>query len=134
VVGPSPVLPARWLLAATVLVLPSDCRDRYREELRTEIAELGAASQLPQAVSLLVGSFALRSALTARDVPAVAGPRKSLLCRIGRHRYVVRPGDNPELKGRGYLQCVRCGKQHDPPTYHANSGSGIGWGGPAPTG
>lgn len=125
-IGPRPVLPARWLIAATVAVLPAGSRDRYREELRTEIAELGAAAQLPQAVSLLVGSIALRNAMTARDLPESAGPRRPLLCRLGRHRYAVHQGDNPELPGRGYLHCVRCGKSKDPPVFGPASATTLG--------
>ena len=68
-----------------------------------------------QAGSLLVGAFALRKALQAREVPLQATPPKGLLCRVGRHRYVRRQDDNPERRGRPYLRCVRCGNRFDPP-------------------
>ena len=50
-IGPHPIGPARGLIALTVLVLPGDARDRYREEFRTELSELGALAQIGQAVT-----------------------------------------------------------------------------------
>lgn len=126
-VGPTPVAPARWLIALTVLVLPADARDRYREEFRTELAELGWQWQVPQAASLLAGSIALRQALNERDLPDQVVDKVDWRCRLGRHRYVVRQDENPEMRGRGYLQCVRCGKNDDPPQYDPPSATTIGW-------
>jgi len=111
------VLPARWLLGIVILVLPAHARDRYREEFRTELAELSVAAQIAQASSLLVGSVALRTALTSRELPTLGSTRRSWRCRLGRHRYIGKESDNPEMRGVGYLQCVRCGKRKDPPSY-----------------
>ncbi len=111
------MLPARWLLGIVVLVLPSHTRDRYREEFRTELAELSVAAQVAQALSLLAGSVALRAALSSQELPTLGSTRRDWRCRLGRHRYVGRESDNPEMRGVGYLQCVRCGKRKDPPSY-----------------
>lgn len=133
-VGPRPVAAARWLVALTVMVLPADSRDRYLEEFRTELSELGWVSQLPQAASLLVGAIPLRNALNDRDLPEVATEGRDWRCRCGRHHYVLRQDDNPEMRGRGYLQCVRCGQPKDPPSYEPPSATTIGWAGPFPGG
>jgi len=116
-VGPRPFGPARWLLAVTVMVLPAATRDRYREELRTELSDLGWGPQVFQAGSLLVGSMALRNALSGRELPDSLPTTRDWRCRLGRHRYVGRVDDNPEMRGGRYLQCVRCGKKKDPPRY-----------------
>jgi hypothetical protein len=124
-----PTAGARWLIALVVLVLPPDVRDRYREELGTEVAELGRVSQLTQAGSLLAGSLSLRNALTSRDLPPVVTERVDWRCRIGRHRYVVRQDDNSEMRGRSYLRCTRCGKPKDPPSYGVMPPTALGAGG-----
>jgi hypothetical protein len=131
-IGPQPIAPARWLATLTVLVLPADVRDRYREEFRTELSELGRIAQVPQAMSLLVGAIPLRNALNERDIPDSVSDGRDWRCRLGRHRYVLVQDDNPEMRGRGYLQCVRCGKPKDPPSYGPPSATTIGWAGPAP--
>ena len=110
-------------------VLPADARDRYREEFSTELAELGTVSQLVQSASLLVGSVSLRKALTDRDLPDAATVRVDWRCRLGRHRYVVRQDDNPEMRGRRYLRCTRCGKPKDPPSYGVMPPSALAAGG-----
>ncbi len=116
-IGPRPVAPARWLLAVTVVVLPAgEIRDRYREEFRVELCEIGGGRQLYQAGTLLLGAFRLRSALVDRDLP-VAAPRPDWRCRVGRHRYLIVQDDNPEMRGRPYLRCARCGRPKDPPKY-----------------
>ena len=131
VIGPRPFVPARWLIALVVVVLPPDVRDRYREEFSTELAELGPISQLTQSGSLLVGSISLRNALTDRDLPDMVAARVDWRCRFGRHRYVVRRDDNPEMRGRRYLRCTRCGKPKDPPSYGVMPPTALGAGGGA---
>ena len=128
-IGPHPIGPARGLIALTVLVLPGAARDRYREEFRTELSELGALAQIGQAVSLLFGSIPLRQALQERDVIVTAQVKKDWRCRMGRHHYVGVQDDNPEMRGRGYLRCTRCGKPKDPPTYGVMSPTALGAGG-----
>jgi hypothetical protein len=34
-------------------------------------------------------------------------------CRFGRHHYLQVQDDNPEMRGRSYLRCDRCGKAKD---------------------
>jgi hypothetical protein len=131
VIGSRPVAPARWLIALVVAVLPPDVRDRYREEFSTELVELGRVSQVTHSGSLLAGSISLRNALTDRDVPDMATARVDWRCRVGRHRYVVRQDDNPEMRGRHYLRCTRCGKPKDPPSYGAMPPTALGAGGGA---
>ena len=116
-IGLRPTVPARTLIALVVLVLPPDARDRYREEFTTEIAELDRAAQLAQSGSLLIGSISLRNALTDRELADSRSAPADWRCRIGRHRYVVLQDDNPEMRGRAYLRCTRCGKPKDPPSY-----------------
>ena len=38
-------------------------------------------------------------------------------CHLGHHHYLVRQDDNPEMRGQSYLECSRCGKKKDPPSY-----------------
>ena len=128
-VGPQPGGPARGLIALTVLVLPHDVRDRYREEFRTELSELGALAQIGQAISLLAGSLALRQALQERDVLVVPQVKRQWRCRLGRHHYVGVQDDNPEMRGQAYLKCTRCGKPKDPPKYGPMPPTVLGTGG-----
>ena len=86
-IGPRPHPPARLLLAAVVLVLPAASRDRYREEFRSELAELPLWSQLFQAGTLLVGSLPLRKALRQVDVIEDLTSARDWRCRLGRHHY-----------------------------------------------
>lgn len=120
-IGPRPVLPARWLIQAVLLILPAGTRERYREEFRSELAEMPAVAQIWQGCGLLVGAVALRNALTDRDVPAVTVAGRALRCRLGPHAYVLRQGNNPEMRGVGFLKCRRCGKEMDPPEYGPGS-------------
>ncbi|MET0966985.1 MAG: hypothetical protein ABWZ02_11330 [Nakamurella sp.] len=113
--GPQLVLVARGMVAISIAVLPRNARERYREEFRAELAELGFGQQTMQAGSLLVGATALRSALQDRVGDLEKATPKSLLCRLGRHSYVRRNDDNPERRGLPYLRCVRCGNRFDSP-------------------
>ena len=38
-------------------------------------------------------------------------------CHVGRHHYTGKQDDNPEMRGGGYLECTRCGKKKDLPSY-----------------
>ncbi|MGS0683660.1 hypothetical protein ACVBEQ_00660 [Nakamurella sp. GG22] len=125
-IGPRPHLPARLLLGVVVLVLPAASRDRYREEFRSELAELGGMSQVFQAGTLLVGSFSLRKALRQVDVIEDLTVGKSWRCRLGRHHYLPAQDDNPEMRGRHYLRCDRCGKPKDKDEYGPMPGTALG--------
>ena len=105
--GPHPVPPAAGVIALTVLVLPHDARDRYREEFRTELSELGALAQIGQAISLLAGSLALRQALQERDVLVVPQVKRQWRCRLGRHHYVGVQDDNPEMRGQARHHVIK---------------------------
>jgi hypothetical protein len=113
-IGPRPVLPARGLISLTVIVLPRDTRDRYREEFRTELCELRTPAQIVQAAGILACSLQLRRALGDRDVVVTETMKRDWRCRIGRHSYVRRRDDNPEMYGRPYHHCVRCGERFEP--------------------
>ena len=52
-------------------------------------------------------------------------------CHVGRHHFVGRPDDNPEMRGGGYLQCSRCGKKKDIDSYGPMPGTALGAGGGA---
>ena len=86
--GPHPVAPAAGLIALTVLVLPGDARDRYREEFRTELAELGPLSQFGQAASLLAGSISLASPCRSATWSLSKRSEEAGRCRMGLHHYV----------------------------------------------
>ena len=113
--GPQLVVVARGMVAVSVALLPGNARERYREEFRTELAELTFRQQTVQAGSLVVGAVALRRALQDKENALEQATSKSLLCRLGRHRYVRRNDENPERRGLPYLCCVRCGYWYDPP-------------------
>ena len=49
-------------------------------------------------------------------------------CHLGRHHYVTKLDDNPEVRGQSYLECVRCGKKHDPPSYGPMPETALGGG------
>jgi hypothetical protein len=111
-----PVAAARYLVNATVLVLPPDVRDRYRQEFYAELCELGAFWQVLSAADLMRGSLALRQALQDREV--VSAPPVAVIdwrCRLGRHHYLSHADDNPEVRGQSVLECTRCGKHEDGP-------------------
>jgi hypothetical protein len=103
------------MVAFTIALLPRSTRERYREEFRTELAELGVGQQTMQAGSLLVGAVALRRALQDTMGDLEKATPTSLLCRLGRHSYLRLNDDNPERRGMPYLRCVRCGNRFDPP-------------------
>ncbi len=111
--GPQPIAAARCILFLTVLVLPADARDRYREEFRGEISGLGAVAQLPESLSLLLGSYSLRSALKEREMTVTQPLKQDWRCHLGRHHFIVKPDDNPEVRGQTVLECTRCGRHED---------------------
>jgi hypothetical protein len=47
-------------------------------------------------------------------------------CHIGRHHFVGKQDDNPEMRGGGYLECVRCGKKKDIDSYGPMSPGAVG--------
>jgi hypothetical protein len=49
-------------------------------------------------------------------------------CHLGRHHYVTKKDDNPEIRGQTYLVCIRCGKKNDPATYGPMPGTALGGG------
>ncbi|MGS0683659.1 hypothetical protein ACVBEQ_00655 [Nakamurella sp. GG22] len=128
-IGPQPQPFARILLAVVIRVLPAASRDRYREEFRAELAELSWSSQVFQAGTLLVGSFSLRKALRQVDVIDDLTVTKSWRCRLRLHHYLPVQDDNPEMRGRAYLRCDRCGKPKDPPEYGAPPPTGMAFNG-----
>lgn len=38
-------------------------------------------------------------------------------CHLGRHHFVSKADDNPEMRGGSYLECTRCARKKDPNTY-----------------
>jgi predicted SprT family Zn-dependent metalloprotease len=46
-------------------------------------------------------------------------------CHLGRHHYVRRIDDNPEVRGQSVLICTRCGGHEDGPQTGPGSGSGL---------
>lgn len=103
---PTPLAAA--FIGLSVLPLPANSRDRWRDEYRAEIVELQRTRQIAAAASALAGSLSLRVALkTGSENPAMA---IKLSCRIGFHHYQVVNQDNPENRGDQYRECISCGK------------------------
>lgn len=48
-------------------------------------------------------------------------------CHLGRHHYVRRLDDNPEVRGQTVLQCTRCGKHEDGPPVSASGPGAAGF-------
>lgn len=44
----------------------------------------------------------------------ITAPRKvNWRCHLGRHRYVRKVDDNPDVHGQTYQECTRCGRRED---------------------
>jgi hypothetical protein len=125
---PEPGRLARLLVTTAVRMLPAAHRDRYRQELRSELGELPRAEQRGYAVRVLLRSVALRGALRAPGAVDVAGevvlaaPNRPLTCRMHLyHRWKTFTTDD----GERYVGCSRCG------TVKEGSGDTIGYIAPA---
>lgn len=101
---------AAALISLSVLPLPAESRDRWRDEYRAEIVGLTRRRQVREAVSALAGCLALRSALRAADATAIAVTATRWPCRFGRHHYRTVNQDNPENRQYRMKECIHCGK------------------------
>lgn len=120
----TPTGPASLLVSISVLALPSNCRDRYRDEFRAELCYLPIGRQIPEAAGLLAGAVALRHALKEADVSISAEPVRHLTCRIGRHHYLFIDDQNPEDRRIHHFECRDCGKvKEQGPDYRPTDGS-----------
>ena len=63
-----------------------------------------------------------------RDVSETAQEHADWRCHLGHHHYLVQQDDNPEMRGQSYLECSRCGKKKDPPSYGPMSPGALGGG------
>ena len=111
--GPRPNPVARCLVGPAVQVLPRDHRDRYREEFRAELCELGGTDQVAAAASLLRGCLSLRYALLDRQVAAQARAPRSMRCRLGRHQYTVQRDVALAKDHHMSYRCMRCGAYYE---------------------
>lgn len=109
---PAPLAGA--LIALSVLPLPAESRDRWRDEHRAEVVGLPRTRQVVEALHALAGSFALRSALKANS-ERVPAPATDWFCRVGRHRFRTVNQDNPENRRYQQRECVTCGKVKEGP-------------------
>lgn len=102
---------ARWLIERAADLLTLDDRVRYREEFRAELADVGRRRQLRYAVSVLLGTLALRRAL-AGERGVVTAP--DWRCGLHWHRFVGRPDPTARSVQRSqavhHLVCGRCGR------------------------
>ncbi len=57
--------------------------------------------------------MSLRKALSRVDVIEDLTVGKHWRCRLGRHHHLRVQDDNPEMRGRSYLRCDRCGGTKD---------------------
>lgn len=105
---PTPLAAA--LIAASVLPLPAQCRDRWRDEYRAELVDLPRSHQIIQAASALAGSFSLRSAVMATGSKNDALAIKPWSCRLRHHRYYTVNQDNEENRKYQHRECIHCGK------------------------
>ena len=110
---PTPLAAA--LIAVSVLPLPAQSRDRWRDEYRAELVGLPRTRQVAEAASALAGALNLRSALTATDPDSALNPRTPWSCRFGRHRYHTINQDNPEYRKYRHRECIACGKIKEGP-------------------
>ena len=108
---PNPV--ARCLLWPAVQVLPRDHRDRYREEFRTELCELGGPGQVAAAASLLRGCLSLRYALLNGQFAAQVMARRSMRCRLGRHDYAGQRDVDLDKEHHTSYRCLQCGRYYE---------------------
>ena len=111
--GPRPNPVARCLLWPAVQVLPRDHRDRYREEFRTELCELGGPGQVAAAASLLRGCLSLRYALLDRRLAAQVTARRSMRCRLGRHDYTGQRDVDLDKEHHMSYRCRHCGRYYE---------------------
>ena len=112
-IGPQPIAPARWLVAVAVLALPTDARDRYREEFRTELCELGGPGQVSAAASLLRRCLSLRYALLNGQFAAQVMARRSMRCRLGRHDYTGQRDVDLDKEHHMSYRCRHCGRYYE---------------------
>ena len=116
------------LVSVAVRILPTQHRDRYDDEFRADLCCISRTRQIPQAAGLLVGAFALKSALLDAD-PATADSVTYWRCRLGRHRYRVVSDDNLENRRSSHLECSRCLKFKEIKEYAPTDGRWLGGGG-----
>src|SRR6478672_3573726 len=111
--GPRPNPVARWLVWPAVQVLPRDHRDRYREEFRTELCELGGPGQVAAAAGLLRGCLSLRYALLNGQFAAQVMARRSMRCRLGRHDYAGQRDVDLDKEHHTSYRCLQCGRYYE---------------------
>ena len=101
------------MLRAATLPLPRGvARDRYRQEFLAELWGLPSREQAREAVSLLVHSPALWSAVRGDSGSLLEDTmtKKPLLCRLGlNHRWEAAQTSD----GQRFVRCRRCLKERD---------------------
>jgi hypothetical protein len=102
---------ASWAVRSASVPLPSDHRDRYRQEFLAELHGMTPSQQLHHATGVLSRVWTLRVALNepARLMPKEAAMAKPWRCRVRIHRW--QRLRNPQ--GGWYRECLECGKQDD---------------------
>lgn len=105
--------PSRWLTAATRAALhaipPGPARERWREELVSELYGLSSRQQALHTFGVVTRAAALRAAVTDRNrIIEEATMRKPVRCRLHLHRYQV---VSAEDGGSRFMRCCRCGKE-----------------------
>jgi len=96
-----------------VQVLPRDHRDRYREEFRTELCELGGPGQVAAAAGLLRGCLSLWYALLNGQSAAQVMARRSMRCRLGRHDYAGQRDVDLDKEHHTSYRCLQCGRYYE---------------------
>ena len=107
--------------AALRLIPAGGARDRWQQELVTELYGLSRTEQARHTWGVVTRAPALRAAATTPDrIVLEAVMRKPLRCRVGWHKWAHRYTDE-HLR---YLVCTRCQKQGDAYDYLPP----MGWG------
>lgn len=99
---------AGGVLTVAALMVPKAQRDRYDDEFRADLYLVRPGRQLPHALGVLVGAFALRRAINATDAEAAARSVTYWRCRLGRHQYKTVNDANPEFRKSTHRECSRC--------------------------
>jgi hypothetical protein len=107
--------------AALRLIPAGGTRDRWQQELVTELYGLSRSEQARHTWGVVTRAPALRAAASAPDRTVLeAVMRRPLRCKVGWHRWTHRYTDE-HLR---YLECTRCRKQGDAYDYLPP----MGWG------
>ena len=123
--------PAWWSASVTRAALhaipPGGARDRWQQELISELYGLSSRQQVRHTLGVVTRAPALRAAVTDRDrIIEENIMRKPIRCRLHLHKFLVASTED----GSRFLRCRRCGKE-DPGLGAGHWAGSLGGGGSA---